>query len=220
MLQRFKNVRRLSAQPRGVGGDPSTLWVSYCDPATLRRRLVDVAQQVRALCDTSAPPDLVLPRDERMRHGFWFMRFEDEARLAAARQILHEAPFATDCGSLRGELQLDAAKKPLQLRAMLNVARVEPDPVTSWLERTFGAHGAVEVSLPRLRNNWDGGMAFVKYAEPDAAEAALERLDGTPSLVTGCNLFVDHAYMRRLVSYRRSADAAPRESTVSNIDRW
>ena len=198
------SLRRSFASSSSVVADPNVLRVSYADPATLRRRLVGVAQQVRSLLD--APPDLVLPHDERARHGFWFMRFADEKRLTAAQQALHGRPFETDCGSLCGTLQLDGGRRPLHLRAMLNVTPVAPDPVTHWLERTFGAHGALEeVSVPRLRNNWDGGLAFVRFADADEAEAALERLDGTPSLVTGCNLFVDYAYQRRLVSYRRTA---------------
>ena len=46
-------------------------------------------------------------------------------------------------------------------------------------------------------HNWDGGIAFVRFANPDDADAALEALDGTPSLVTGCNMYVDFAYEER-----------------------
>lgn len=174
--------------------DPHELWVSYADPATLRRRLVGVAQQVRGLLTAEPLPELVLPAEPRMRHGFWFMRFAAEAQRRAAREALHGAPFRTECGSLEGTLQLDAGTRPLDLRAMLNVRTAQPDPVDAWLRRTFGAYGElVSVDLPRVANNWDGGLAFVRFADTDEAEAALVALDGTPSVVIGCNLFVDFA---------------------------
>ena len=49
------------------------------------------------------------------------------------------------------------------------------------------------VRTPRVKNNWDQGFGFVEFEEADAAEAALESLDGTPSLVEGCRMFVDFA---------------------------
>jgi hypothetical protein len=184
-----------------TGGNPEecTLWVSYADPASLRRRLVGVAQQVRELLVARPLPELVLPLGNRVRQGFWFMRFETPELLSAA-QTLHGTAFASDCGTLSGRLQLDAGLQPLDLRAVLNLPTRSPDPIEEWLRAKFGAHGLVErVRLPRLRNQWDQGLAFVHFADVEAAEAALEALDGTPSLVPGCNLFIDIAAPRPLV---------------------
>ncbi len=184
------------------GPDLNTLWVSYVDPATIRKRLVQVAQQVRLQLDSK--PELVLPRAERTRHGFWFMRFGDEDELEAAQQLLNGQRFETKCGSLRGTLQLDAARRPLNLLSMLNVEHAEACPLAAWLEQTFGAFGAIdELRMPRLRNNWDSGHAFIRYADAASAEEALDRLDGTPSIVSGCNMFVDYAYPKPLVQYQQ-----------------
>lgn len=174
--------------------------MSYADPASLRRRLVGVAQQVRASLDEGTPlPDIVLPKEERLRHGFWFLRFAEPALREHARQVLHGRPFTSQCGSISGELHVDNGSKPSDLRAFVNLPRLSPDPVEEWLRNTFGEFGAIDrVRLPRLKNNWDGGLGFVHFARAEDAEIALTTLDGTPSFVRGCNMYIDFAIPRPL----------------------
>ena len=175
--------------------DDRVLWVSYADMATMRRRLVGTAQQVRGRLDEPLP-ELRFPSGEyRVRHGFWFMRFERPELVHVARSKFDGTPFVSACGSLRGTLQLDSGdKSPLDLRAMLNVTATTTDPVIEWLSATFSPYGRIaRVRTPRVKNNWDQGFGFVEFEEADAAEAALESLDGTPSLVEGCRMFVDFA---------------------------
>lgn len=183
----------------------STLWVSYTDPATLRRRLVGVAQQVRAELEKGgmAPlPQLVLPAHNRVRHGFWFMKFEQKELMEEARAALHDRPFRTACGSMEGVLQLDVGSKPLNLRTILRLDETPTDRVRSWLGAKFSKHGAVdEVMIPRLACNWDGGIAYVRFESGEEAERALLALDGTPSCVAGCNMFIDYAQARPLVQF-------------------
>ena len=188
----------MRSSPR-LTGDEHTLWVSYADTSTIRRQLVGLAQQVRARVGCDPLPEIVLPGNNRVRHGFWFMRFRETTHRATALASLHGAPFATSCGSLEGELQLDEGTRALDLRAMLNLPRREPDPIHEWLQNRFGVHGTItSIELPRVRNNWDAGLAFIRFAEAQAAEAALEALDGTPSPVSGCNMYLDFAIARPL----------------------
>ena len=185
---------------QGPTASEHELWVSYMDPATQRRQLVGLAQQVLALvppCDSS--PSLVIPAAGRVRHGFFFLRFQNPDDRAATMEALDGTPFATACGTIAGQLQLDAGTRPLDLRAQLNVAREEPDPVEQWLRRRFGVHGELShINLPRLANNWDQGLAFIRFEDPDCADAALEALDGTPSPIQGCNMFIDYHVIRPL----------------------
>ena len=90
--------------------------------------------------------------------------------------------------------------KSAQLKIMLlNLPRLEPDPVAEWLRRRFAMHGTItSLALPRLRSNWDGGLAFIRFADPDEADAALEALDGTPSPISGCNMFIDYRIAKPL----------------------
>ena len=43
-------------------------------------------------------PDLRIPQEGRVRHGFWFMAFEREALKLSAAQSLRDRAFATECG--------------------------------------------------------------------------------------------------------------------------
>jgi hypothetical protein len=179
------------------------LWVSYTDPATLRRRLVGLAQQVRASIEEEPLPTIVMPDEKRVRHGFWFLRFKNLHLLGGAMRELQGQTFSSNCGSIQGVLQLDEGSKALDLRAMLNVPILKPDPIEQWLRARFAVHGTIdEVRLPRLGNNWDGGLAFVRFQHSEDAEAALEALDGTPSPVTGCNMHIDYALARPLMELR------------------
>ena len=81
--------------------DRRTLWVCYADTGTVRRRLASLAQQVRRALDDEYLPQLVLPRGERVRHGFWFMRFEREGLQHAARRQLDGTHFESECGAPR-----------------------------------------------------------------------------------------------------------------------
>ena len=61
------------------------------DVATVRNRLVSVAQEVRFQLekDGMAPlPGIRIPQEGRVRHGFWFMSFEREALKLSAAQSL------------------------------------------------------------------------------------------------------------------------------------
>ena len=219
LIRRFLCSVTGSSLPPGLRSSPldsiqsahvsdQELWVSYTDPATVRKRLIHVAQQVRQMLPCDALPDLVLPH-KRVRHGFWFMRFENEAASNHALQSLNGANFSSECGSMQGTLQLDLGDRRLDVRAMLNAPRPSPDPVNEWLLSRFGPFGHIEaVRLPRLKNNWDSGFAFVKFTNPEDAEKALEALDGTPSLVPGCNIFVDHAFRKPLYELQSSASIA------------
>lgn len=179
--------------------DEHELWVSYADPATLRRQLIGLAQQVRARVESDPRPEIVLPVAARVRHGFWFLRFGDTGHRDSAVAALHGEPFETACGSLSGHLQLDEGTRPLDARVMLNLPRVEPDPVEQWLRRRFSVYGRIaSLRLPRLGNGWDQGLAFVRFDDPDEAEAALEALDGTPSPIVGCNMYIDYAIAKPL----------------------
>ena len=80
----------------------SSLWVSYMDIATVRKRLVSVAQEVRFQLEKDGMeplPEIRLPQEGRVRHGFWFMAFEREALKLTAAQSLRDRQFATECGS-------------------------------------------------------------------------------------------------------------------------
>ena len=74
---------------------------------------------------------------------------------------------------------------------------LEPKVVSSverWLATKFSEYGEVEsVRIPRLKCNWDGGMGYVTFRRPEEAYQALRRLDGTPSCVAGCNMYIDFA---------------------------
>ena len=46
-----------------------------------------------------------------------------------------------------------------------------------------------------------GRYTFVTFSSPDHAEAALEALDGTPSCVPGCDMYVDFAELKDIADY-------------------
>ena len=170
------------------------LWVSYVSPAMLRRQLSGLAQQVRSLAASEPTPEIVLPDGPKLRHGFFFLRFRERSHRDAAIAALDGQPFETACGTLSGSLQLDAGRGAFDVRAMLNLPLAEPDPVDEWLRRRFGVYGTItSLQLPRLRNNWDAGLAFIRFTDPDEADAALEALDGTPSPIAGCNMYIDYS---------------------------
>ena len=190
----------------------TSLWVSYMDVATVRKRLVSVAQEVRFQLekDGMAPlPGIRIPQEGRVRHGFWFMSFEREALKLSAAQSLQDRAFATDCGSLSGPLQVDDGSKPNHLRLMLMLDGSHVRGVEDWMRKTFGAHGEIDsVVTPTLQCNWDPGFCFVTFAEPEHAEAALAALDGAPGCVPGCNMFVDFAELKDTARYSFSTEPA------------
>lgn len=184
--------------------DERQLWISLADLATMRRRLVGVAQQVRMQLDgdgvTDAElPELIFPHNEKqLRHGFWFMRFERPTLVASTLKKLQGQPFASACGTVQGQLFCSQGRRNTDLRATLNVTQASPDPVREWLRATFSPYGRIrDLRTPRLKNNWDQGFGFVEYDEAEAAEAALEALDGTMSPVPGCRMYVDYANASR-----------------------
>lgn len=176
-------------------GETNKLWVSYADPSTMRRRVVGVAQQVLDLLERSQIqplPQLVIPKGQRARHGFWFMKFAEEEKLTEALEELDGQPFRTRCGSLQGVLDISRASGELQLYAMLMMEAEHIDGVEVWLARTFEQYGPLDaVNIPRLKCNWDGGMGFVTFQHSEDALSALRALDGTPSCISGCNMVVD-----------------------------
>ena len=89
-----------------------SLWVSYADVYTIRRRVLGVAQRVREqlMLPTERSPELILPRDERLRHGFWFMRFGNVEDALAVQKSLDGQRFQSECGSLEGLLQMPLCK--------------------------------------------------------------------------------------------------------------
>lgn len=183
----------------------SSLWVSYMDIATVRKRLVSVAQEVRFQLEKDGMeplPDLRIPQEGRVRHGFWFMAFEREALKLSAAQSLRDRAFATECGSLSGPLLVDDGSKPNHLRLMLQLDGSHLRGVEDWVHKTFGAHGEiVSIETPTLQCNWDPGYCFVTFAEPQHAEAAVSALDGAPGCVPGCNMFVDFAEVKDTARY-------------------
>ena len=189
---------RATSGPKVLANEQE-LWVSYVSPSMLRRQLSGLAQQVRSLAvDEPSPetvlPEIVLPDGPKLRHGYFFLRFRERGHRDAAIKTLDGQPFATACGTLSGSLQLDAGRGAFDVRAMLNLPQSEPDPVDEWLRRRFGVYGNItSLQLPRVRNNWDAGLAFIRFADPDEADAALEALDGTPSPIAGCNMFIDYS---------------------------
>lgn len=103
-------------------------------------------------------------------------------------------PFKSRCGSVEGTLQADRGRKPLDLRMMLQLQPTSVDSVKQWLHQTFSMHGPVdEVRVPRLQCNWDGGIAFVRFTSSRSAHKALRHLDGSPSCILGCNMYIDFA---------------------------
>lgn len=185
--------------------DGSALYVSYADAATLRRRLLGVAQQVRGKLVREPLPELVMPKGRRVRHGFWFMRFADAENLAAAKELLHGAKFESECKTMAGTLQVDEGTRPdgLDVRAMLNMSPQSHELIEEWLHRRFKPYGPIEaLRMPRLLNNWDSGFGFVHYSQPEHAEAALDALDGTVSPVPGCSMYVDYATHKPLAAVR------------------
>ena len=198
--------------------DDSSLWVSYMDLATVRKRLVSVAQEVRhQLGKDGMPeadlPEIRLPQKNRVRHGFWFMEFKREALKLTAMQTLQDRPFSTECGSLSGPLQVDDGSKQNHLRLMLNLDDAHVRRVEEWMEQKFREHGqVVSVQTPTLACNWDPGITFVTFATPEHAEAALEALDGTPSCVPGCNMYVDFAEVKETARYDFDGPAGSTEA--------
>ena len=142
-------------------GSSTSLWVSYMDVATVRKRLVSVAQEVRFQLEKDGMeplPDIRIPQEGRVRHGFWFMAFEREALKLSAAQSLRDRAFATECGSLSGPLHVDDGSKPNHLRLMLLLDGSHIRGVEDWVRTTFGAHGEiVSVATPTLQCNWDPG---------------------------------------------------------------
>ena len=198
--------RRLSSTASQLSAarwtDDRVVRVSYADQATIRRRLALVAQDVLGMLDTrtrAGPlPQLSLPAGSRVRHGFWFMKFDREGLRHAARCHLDAQPYASECGTLRGTLRVDNGTSERHLRAMLAVEGDEG--AEAWLTDACNRCGPVEsVHIPRLQCNWDPGHAFVRYGSAEHALRALEELDGTPSCVVGCNLHVRMARRRPLV---------------------
>ena len=194
------------------------LWVSYTDPAILRRRLIGLAQQVCEQCvepliDEAVLPSLIVPKNpETQRKGFWFMRFEELAHADQVQKELLDKPFTSYCGSMEGKLHVAAGIKPGDLRFMLDSPVLDPDPVVEWLRARFSVHGDIEsIQRPPSKCNWDGGLAFITFATADDAEEALEALDGTPSLTPGCNMFIDYALVKQrpLYEIRPHPDADP-----------
>lgn len=196
------------------------LYVSYMDTATVRRRLVSVAQQVRARLESDGmepPPELNFPLGQRVRHGFWFMRFQREALALIATQTLQRQPFEAEIahgggerGTMAGSLQLDFGSRPTDLRVMLNLDGSEVREHEAWLRSAFGSHGEVKaIATPTLRCNWNPGYSFVTFAAPEQAEAALLALDGTPSCVPGCSIEADYAELKEAgeeLSFRERRD--------------
>ena len=190
---------RATAGNEPLLADENELWVSYADTATIRKQLIGVAQQVRGSLQTDPLPELVIPQHERVRHGFWFMRFSETEHRDAAITQLNGTPFKTECGSFSGELQLDAGTRPCDARAMLCLLKGESDEIRNWLHRRFAPHGTItSLTLPRLNNEWDQGLAFIRFSHPDEADTALEALDGTPSPIVGCNMFIDYKVSKPL----------------------
>ena len=207
--------RRLSSTASQLSAarwtDDRVVRVSYADVSTVRRRLALVAQDVLRMLDARARagplPQLSLPKGGRVRHGFWFMKFEREGLCHAARCHLDSQPYASECDTLRGTLRVDNGRSARHLRAMLVVDGGEG--AEAWLADTCNRYGPVEsVQIPRLQCNWDPGHAFVRYASPEHALRAVEELDGTPSCVVGCNLHVSMARRRPLVLMTSTDGAA------------
>ena len=204
---------RATADNQPLLADERELWVSYADPATLRMQLVGIAQQVRESVQSDPLPEIVLPKGECVRHGFWFMRFSGLEHRDAAVAQLSGQPFQTACGSFSGTLQLDHGTRERDAMAMLVLPEEDPDPIEAWLHRRFGAYGTItSIRLPRLLNRWDQGRAFIRFSDPDEADAALEALDGTPSPIVGCNMFCDYKiikHLRRVATHPADAAHAP-----------
>ena len=89
-----------------------TLWVGYADNATMRQRLVRLAQSVRSRVPTEPAPDIVLPTGSRVRQGFFFLRFDEAEHRAATIAALHGQPFELADGSLTGQLHVDEGARP------------------------------------------------------------------------------------------------------------
>ena len=158
--------------------DRRTLWVCYADTGTVRRRLASLAQQVRRALDDEYLPQLVLPRGERVRHGFWFMRFESEEAARAARAALRDRTFETECGTLRGALAMATGTRGGDVRAALRLDGAPTAASEAWVAERCAEHGALErVEIPRLHCNWDPGWAFATFESEEAAEAARVALD-------------------------------------------
>jgi hypothetical protein len=190
--------RHCRAEPVADSAMPaaaSTVAVVYADAATVRSRLVGVAQQVRALLAGGRHPlpTLALPR--RARYGFWHMGFDSEEAYAAAEQALLARPFVSDCGCFSGRLAFEREQSEFESVAAIATCSLELGPEAlsragEWLAERFGEHGQVLSShVPRLgRSNWDPGVGTVTLSDPDTAARAVARLDGTPSFVVGDNL--------------------------------
>jgi len=190
----------------------SSLWVSYMDLATVRKRLVGVAQEVRFQLEKEGMeplPEIFIPQKNRVRHGFWFMAFEREALALSAKRSLQDRLFSTECGSLTGPLHVDDGERQNHLRLMLMLDESCVQKVEDWVRKQFGEHGEiVSVKTPTLRCRWDPGQTFVTFAAPEQAEAALEALDGSPSCVPGCNMYVDFAEIKETARYDFGADTS------------
>ena len=82
---------------------------------------------------------------------------------------------------------------------MLCLPKSDTDEIRNWLRRRFAPHGTItSLTLPRLPNEWDQGLAFIRFSHPDEADTALEALDGTPSPIAGCNMFLDYKVVKPL----------------------
>ena len=115
-----------------------TVAVIYADAATMRSRLVRVAQHARALLGTEAYagggdtlghalPTLALPR--RPRYGFWHMGFESEEAYAVAAEVLRGQPFTSDCGSFSGRLVIEREASEFDGVAAVRPSHVQELPI-------------------------------------------------------------------------------------------
>jgi len=182
------------------------LAVVYADAATMRSRLVHVAQHARALLRTGsyagggdavghALPTLALPR--RPRYGFWHMGFESEEAYAAAAEVLRGHPFTSDCGSFGGRLVFEREASAFDGVAAVATCSLATgtgrlEDAEAFLDERFGSYGRlVSMHVPRLgRGNWDSGVGTVSLPDRESALRALLELDGTPSFVSGDNISV------------------------------
>lgn len=180
--------------------------VIYSDLATVRSRLVSVAQQVRALLATEhaagatggapgAPPglpQLALPRSPR--YGFWHMGFESEDAYVSARAVLRGRPFTSSCGFYSGTLVFEREAVAFDAVATtaccsLTATSAALDEAERWLAHRCAEFGLVDSArVPRLLSGWDAGVGTVTFEDADAAALAAASLDGTASFVPGDNL--------------------------------
>eukprot|EP00967_Tisochrysis_lutea_P105808 scaffold161619_cov36-Tisochrysis_lutea.AAC.1 len=179
----------------------TTIAVVYADSATVRSRLVRLAQGVRArlACErdfgeSGHPlPTLALPRCARF--GFWHMGFASEEAYVAAETVLQGRPFSSDCGSLNGQLVFHREVAEFESVVATATCSLMLDPTSldaakGWLTQRFATYGTVvNADVPQLgRSNWDPGIGTVTLSDAVSAEQAIECVDGTPSFIMGDNI--------------------------------